>query len=136
MTQFHLVMRCSFPCIHCISQSTLFFYLKVCYVFLLRNITSVPCKIDGSAALFQYGFPISFSQLLPITAVIKLEYFSALLMHSILCSQQQSLLSCIVTSRYIKLFVTVYIFYLTWLISVIVYQYASLSCVYIEPTLL
>ena len=27
--------------------------------FLLRNITSVPCKIDGSAVLFQYVFPIS-----------------------------------------------------------------------------
>ena len=42
--------------------------------FLLRNITSVPCKIDGSDALFQYVFPVSsLLQLLAITAGIKLE---------------------------------------------------------------
>ena len=40
--------------------------------FLLRNITSVPSKIDGSAALFQYVFPIS--SLLQLLAIMNFLY--------------------------------------------------------------
>ena len=54
---------------------------------LLINITSIPCKIDGSAALLQYVFHISsLLQVLAFTAGIKFEYFLALFMNSIMCS--------------------------------------------------